>query len=98
MGPSWFWMKDVFDNFFNDFNKKSSDFFEIIKLDPGFQIIFKDNLLKLPSNWDDILDLFESYEKGSSVNLKKFMIEAEAKYDIGINTLVQSLDYQFLNY
>ena len=89
MGPSWFWMKDVFDKFFNDFNKKSTDFFETVKLDPGFQIIFKDNLLKLPSNWEDIIDLFESYEKGSSVNLKKFMIEAEAKYDIGINTLVQ---------
>ena len=40
MGPSWYWMPDVFDKFFNRFNKKSSDFYSLKQLDPGFQIIF----------------------------------------------------------
>ena len=34
MGPSWYWMPDVFDRFFSDFNKKSTDLYEIKKLDP----------------------------------------------------------------
>ena len=46
---SWYWMPDVFDKFFNRFNKKSSDFYNLKQLDPGFQIIFdKENALSIP--------------------------------------------------
>jgi phytoene desaturase len=27
MGPSWYWMPDIFERFFNDFNKKPSDYY-----------------------------------------------------------------------
>ena len=89
MGPSWYWMADVFDKFFNQFDKKASDYFELIQLDPGFQIIFENQkTLKLSADWSSIRDLFESYEEGSSKNLEAFMREAEYKYDFGINQLV----------
>ena len=29
MGPSWYWMPDVFERFFNDFGKKSSDLYAV---------------------------------------------------------------------
>ena len=29
MGPSWYWMPDVFERFFNDFGKKVSDYYEL---------------------------------------------------------------------
>ena len=38
MGPSWYWMTDVFDKFFAQFDKRASDYFELIQLNPGFQI------------------------------------------------------------
>ena len=89
MGPSWYWMPDVFDKFFNRFNKKSSDFYNLKQLDPGFQIIFdKENALSIPANWSSILSLFEEKEKGSAKKLEKFMAEAAFKYDFGINKLV----------
>ena len=89
MGPSWYWMPDVFEKFFNKFNKKPEDYFDLIKLDPGFQIIFKENKkLSIPSSWESVCKLFESLEKGSSIKLEKFMKEAEFKYDFGINNLV----------
>jgi phytoene desaturase len=89
MGPSWYWMPDVFDKFFNRFNKKSSDFYSLKQLDPGFQIIFDNkSALSVPANWSSILSLFEEKEKGSAKKLEKFMDEAAFKYDFGINKLV----------
>ena len=89
MGPSWYWMKDVFDKFFHQFGKKTSDYFDLIQLEPGFQIIFEEQkTLQLSSDWSSVCELFESFEKGSSKKLEKFMEEAEFKYDFGINQLV----------
>tara|TARA_B100000963_G_scaffold254821_1_gene223439 strand:- start:553 stop:2022 length:1470 start_codon:yes stop_codon:yes gene_type:complete len=89
MGPSWYWMPDVFDKFFKDFDKNSKDYYDLIKLNPGFQIIFPEaHTLKLSSDWKEVLALFESYEPGSSKNLLSFMEEAEFKYNFGINKLV----------
>jgi phytoene desaturase len=38
MGPSWYWMPEVFENFFNDFGFKASDFYHLEQLDPGFTL------------------------------------------------------------
>ena len=74
MGPSWYWMPDVFEKFFNRFNKKPSDYYELHQLDPGFQIIFEKNkTMPISKDWESILDLFESIESGSSEKLIKFM-------------------------
>ena len=40
MGPSWYWMPDVFERFFHDFNKKTTDYYELIKLNPAYQGLF----------------------------------------------------------
>ena len=89
MGPSWYWMADVFERFFKRFGKKTSDYYNLIELNPGFQIIFdKDHTMKISSDWNEILELFESYEKGAADSLVKFMNDAEVKYNIGMQSLV----------
>ncbi|MEO6304736.1 MAG: phytoene desaturase family protein [Bacteroidia bacterium] len=89
MGPSWYWMPDVFERFFARFGYKSSDFYELRKLDPGFQIIYdNEEVIKVPENWDELLELFEKHEQGAAAKLKKFMEEAAYKYDVGINNLI----------
>jgi phytoene desaturase len=89
MGPSWYWMPDVIEKYFNKFNYTSSDFYDLKKLNPGFQIIFEDNQeVKIPANWDEMEELFESIEPGSAVKLNKFIKEAEFKYKVGVNDLV----------
>ncbi|RYE18573.1 MAG: FAD-dependent oxidoreductase, partial [Sphingobacteriaceae bacterium] len=46
LGPSWYWMPDVFDNYFALFGKKTSDFYNLKRLDPGYQIYFgKDDVM-----------------------------------------------------
>ena len=40
MGPSWYWMPDVFERFFNDFGKKTVDYYDLIKLSPAYRVYY----------------------------------------------------------
>lgn len=89
MGPSWYWMPEVFDQFFNDFNYKTSDFYELRLLDPEYVMVFgNDDVIEIPSSSKGIFSLFERIEKGSAKALEKFLKEAKYKYEVGINKLV----------
>lgn len=90
MGPSWYWMPDVFESFFSDFGKKSSDFYELVRLTPSYRVFFgEDDFVDLPSNLEALYETFEHIEKGSAAKLKKFLNEAAYKYHVGIYDLVQ---------
>jgi phytoene desaturase len=89
MGPSWYWMPDVFEKYYNLFGHTTADFYELKQLDPGFKIIFgTDDCLDIPADFDELCALFENIETGSAAQLKKFMHQAEYKYNIGMNDLV----------
>ena len=60
MGPSWYWMPDIFERFFADFDSKASDFYELQLLDPAFEIVFKDSSLQVPSDFNALLETFET--------------------------------------
>ncbi|MFT5250080.1 MAG: phytoene desaturase [bacterium] len=89
MGPTWYWMPDVFDRFFNDFNKKTSDYYQLLKLDPGYQVYFGANdSVTISGDLEKIYTLFETEEKGSSIQLKQFLKEAENNYNLAVKDLV----------
>jgi phytoene desaturase len=89
MGPSWYWMPDVFDRFFAQFGKKTSDYYDLVRLDPSYRVFFgKDDFVDLPTDEKAQEELFESYEKGSKYSLRKFLKEAKYKYDVGISEFV----------
>ena len=89
MGPSWYWMPDVFERFFGDFNKKPSDYYELIKLSPAYRVYYGiDDFIAIADNLDEIITTFESIEKGSGSILAKFMADAKSNYDIAIKDLV----------
>ncbi|MCP2029403.1 phytoene desaturase [Flavobacterium sp. HSC-32F16] len=89
MGPSWYWMPDVFESFFQDFNKKPSDYYELIKLNPAYRVYFGINdFISIYDNLEKIKATFESIEKGSSQNLQNFIDKAKSNYDIAIKDLV----------
>jgi phytoene desaturase len=89
MGPSWYWMPDVFEKFFNDFGFKASDFYELTLLNPSFDVVFgKDDVLAIPENYEELRNLFETIEAGSGKKLDAFMKEAEFKYKVGMDNLV----------
>ena len=89
MGPSWYWMPDVFEKFFNDFGYKVSDFYELTLLDPSFEVVFSGGqTMSVPDNASELSRMFEVMEKGSALKLDKFMKEAKFKYDVGMGKLV----------
>jgi phytoene desaturase len=89
MGPSWYWMPDVFETYFQRFGKKVSDYYELVRLDPSYRVCFGDNdFVNIPAKMEELYQLFESYEKGSGKQLEKFLKQAAYKYQVGINNLV----------
>jgi phytoene desaturase len=88
MGPSWYWMPEVFDHFFERFGKKVSDYYDLKRLDPSYRVYFKDEYVDIPATMDALYAFFEKYEPGSSKSLQKFLDEAEYKYKVGMDEFV----------
>ena len=88
MGPSWYWMPDVFERYFAQFGHRVADFYELIRLDPSYRIYWNDGPMDIPASYEALRDLFESLEPGAAARLDQFMNEAAYKYRVGINKLV----------
>ncbi|MFV8333685.1 phytoene desaturase family protein [Flavobacterium sp. GSP14] len=89
MGPSWYWMPDVFERFFADFGKKTTDYYELIKLSPAYRVYYGiDDFITIAENLTEIIAAFEAIEKGSGALLQDFMARAKSNYDIAIKDLV----------
>ncbi|NML69960.1 phytoene desaturase [Chryseobacterium sp. RP-3-3] len=88
MGPSWYWMPDIIEAFFEDFGKKASDFYELIPLDPQFEMVFSDGVMNIPDRYEEMTALFESMETGAGKKLDEFMQDARMKYEIGMKDFV----------
>lgn len=89
LGPSWYWMPDVFERFFADFGKKPSDYYTLDKLSPGYEVYFGEkSSIKISDKLEEIYTMFEAEEKGSSKHLKTFLDSAKSNYDTAIKDLV----------
>lgn len=89
MGPSWYWMPDVFESFFNRFGKSVSDYYELIRLDPSYQVVYENGeAMPIPASMEELKRLFDSIEPGAGHQLDKFLQQAAYKYEVGINQLV----------
>ena len=89
MGPTWYWMPDVFERFFGDFGKKPSDYYELLKLNPAYKVFFGVNdFITIEDTLEKIKTAFEKEEKGSSQKLQEFINEALDNYNIAIKDLV----------
>ncbi|MCM8568049.1 phytoene desaturase family protein [Gramella jeungdoensis] len=89
IGPTWYWMPDVFERFFADFGRKPSDYYTLEKLDPAYQVYFgKGQEVTIPGNLEAIYRNFEKEEAGSALKLEKFITKAQDNYNIAIKDLV----------
>lgn len=89
MGPSWYWMPDVFEDYFARFGKSVSDYYELIRLNPSYRVYFGEgDLIDMPASVKRLCELFESIEEGSGEKLRQFLSESAYKYEVGIKDLV----------
>lgn len=98
MGPSWYWMPDIIESFFADFNYKVSDFFQLVSLDPQFEMVFSKEKISVPEKNDEIRELFEKIEPGAAVKYDKFMHSAKFKYEVGMKEFVNKPCYSWLEF
>ncbi len=89
MGPTWYWMPDVFERFFADFNQKPLDYYQLHKLNPAYQVYYGENdSLQISSALHEIYALFEKEEKGSAKHLEEFLLQAQNNYNVAVKDLV----------
>jgi phytoene desaturase len=88
MGPSWYWMPDVFERFFHQFNKKACDYYSLVRLDPSYRVYWEDDFTDIPADYNELKNLFERIENGSAIKLDCYLREAFTKYKIAIQNLV----------
>ena len=89
MGPSWYWMPDVFEEYFALFGKKVADFYQLDRLSPSYRVFFgKEDYVDVPARMEDLEALFESIEPGSVPGLRSFLKQAAYKYEVGMKDYV----------
>lgn len=99
MGPSWYWMPDVFERFFNHFGKRVSDYYHLERLDPSYKVYFgQESHMDVPAGMPALEAMFEQYEPGSSAHLRRFLREAEYKYRVGMQEFVQKPSNSILEF
>ncbi len=99
MGPSWYWMPDVFESFFAAFGKNVSDYYHLKRLDPSYSVWFGANdRMQVPAKMSALEALFEASEPGSVPNLRKFLKEAQYKYEVGMNDFVQKPSHNIMEF
>lgn len=101
MGPSFYWMPDVFERYFEQFGKQVKDYYTLHRLDPSYRIYWNDGFTDIPADYNRLKEVFESIEQGSGQQLEKYLQGAAYKYEVGVNNLVykpsQSL-MEFMNW
>lgn len=89
MGPTWYWMPDVFEKFFSHFGKKPSDYYQLEKLNPAYKVIFSpQDSITIPGTPGEIIKEFETMEPGAGKELEKLLSDAAYNYDVAINEVV----------
>lgn len=98
MGPSWYWMPDVFESYFEKFGKKVSDYYSLKRLDPSYRVYWQDSFTDIPADYDAFKKMVNEFEPGSSEQLEKYLKEAAYKYEVGINKLVHKPGRSFTEF
>lgn len=98
MGPSWYWMPDVFDRYFAQFGRRVEDLYDLVRLDPSYRVEFSQGPFDVPAGTDALADAFETIEQGAGRKLKSFLAEAKVKYDIGMGRFVNKPAHNALEF
>lgn len=91
MGPSWYWMPDVFEWYFGQFDKSPSDYYDLVRLDPSYRVLFgkdKSDQLDIPASMAEFEAMCEQLQPGVTAGLRHFLDQAAYKYKVGIHDLV----------
>ncbi|MFB6225190.1 MAG: phytoene desaturase family protein, partial [Candidatus Paceibacteria bacterium] len=84
MGPSWYLMPDVFENFFSLVGERVEDHLTLQKLAPSYRIFFKEDgtQVDMYSDLERDIPTLEALESGAGEQLRTYLQNAKTQYDI----------------
>jgi len=98
MGPSWYWMPDVFERFFTQFGKNVTDYYRLTRLNPSYRVYWDKSRIDVPASYEEFRAVFENIETGSGAKLDRYLKEAALKYKIGMQELVYKPGQSFTEF
>lgn len=98
MGPSFYWMPDVFERYFAQFGKQVSDYYQLHRLDPSYRIYWPDGYTDMPADINALKKVFDSIEPGSAARLERYLAGAAYKYEVGVQNLVYKPGLSFTEF
>jgi phytoene desaturase len=99
MGPSKYWMPEVFERFFAHFDTHPSNYYDLVSIDPSIRIFCKnEEFIDFPSNLEELYQVFEKIESGSSKKLKSFLKDSKKKYKLGMHHLIYKPGLSYSEY
>lgn len=88
MGPSWLWMPDIFEGFYEMAGSSMKEHLDLVRLDPSYRTFFSDGPMDIPAGKKNVEDLFDRLESGTGKNLAAFLEEGRKKYRVGMDRYV----------
>lgn len=99
LGPSWYWMPEIFEEYFSQYGRRVEDFYDLRRLDPSYQVIFDERTTwHVPAGVPALKAMFDKIEPGSGAELDRFLAEARMKYELGMNDLVRKPALSWMEY
>jgi phytoene desaturase len=89
MGPSWYLMPEVFEDFFNSMGESVSDYYEVERLDPGYRMVFEDEVIDVPADLEETYKLFDELEENGGEKLREYLDDATYKYNVAKEEFLQ---------
>ncbi|HTY13189.1 MAG TPA: phytoene desaturase family protein [Candidatus Omnitrophota bacterium] len=98
LGPSWYLMPEVFENYFARFGKKTVDYYQLKRLDPNYRVFFGDGQVDVPADRRKIGELFGRLEPDGGEKLDRFMKSAEFQYRTAMKSFIYRAYRSFFDF
>ncbi len=82
-GPSWYLMPEVFEHYFSLFGRKTSDYYQLKRLNPAYRIFPESGQpVTITSDLETDATTFDALEPGTGASLKRHVARAEKLYEL----------------
>eukprot|EP00928_Gymnodinium_smaydae_P039670 TRINITY_DN27047_c0_g1_i1.p1 TRINITY_DN27047_c0_g1~~TRINITY_DN27047_c0_g1_i1.p1 ORF type:complete len:1456 (-),score=289.68 TRINITY_DN27047_c0_g1_i1:198-4565(-) len=104
-GPSWYWMPEIFDQIFVKHGRRSTDYYNLTRLDPAYSVYFeKGTRTQIPGSFDPFLKWIDSVEPQAKTCVREYFENARTLYDKGIGewiwkpmvSLTEFIDFELI--
>lgn len=88
LGPSWYWMPQEHDAWFEKLGLKREHYYDITRLDPSFKVFFDQQSYRVPAGEERVGELFETIEAGGGQALSDYLALCKRRYEVGMRHFI----------